>query len=379
MPFVWEKITNKRASKLSSLVFVLSLFIFWKSNYALDNLTIDLPNLTALILAISFAIKITETNLGNIFYSLLGGLSMGMLLCGSGQYRLSFYALIVFIGLNFINKFKKTKFSGIQLLSVFIMLLSVVSMVRLDSQFIKKTIDLADKNQAWFLTREEWLDLSLSGRNMLLMKYGGGPTIENTRLLAIGQSINSNFTDQVSQGGQAYKPSYFFKLVALHPVEFAVQGVSKLLLAVSLDNGNRSVLHLFYFYTLLFISLKVLFGKIKKVKDLITAKSLLITAFILPSLTMLIFHVEMRYFLSLQILVISSVILNFDLIKQITHLKAEAISFFKKKSLSVASMLNMKLNYDLFFYMMFIIICFSWYAAIYERLGTTSEMFFQIF
>lgn len=379
MPFIWEKVTNKRASKLSSLIFVFSLFMFWKSNYALDNLTIDLPNLTALILAISLAIKIAETNLNNIFYSLLGGLSMGLLLCGSGQYRLSFYALIVFIAFSFINRIKKTKITGTQMLSVFVMSIGIVSLVSLDSQFIKKTIDLADKNQAWFLTREEWLDLSLSGRNMLLMKYGGGPTLDNTRLLAIGQSINSNFTSQVSQGGQAYKPSYFFKLIVLHPMEFAVQGVNKLFLAVSLDNGNRSVIHLLYFYTLLFISLKAFFGKMVKIKDLITTKSLIMMAFILPSLTMLIFHVEMRYFLSLQILIVSSVVLNLDLIKIMTYLKTKLMSLVKKRTLSASSILNMKLNYGFFFYMMFIIICFSWYAAIYERLGITSEIFFQIF
>lgn len=377
MPFVWAKIANKQISNFSILIFTLSLFVFWRTTYALNNLMIDLPNLGMLIIATTCAIKIKETKFGNIFYSTLGGLFFGLLLCGAGQYQLSFYLLLIYstLGLHKIIK----KISVLQILSISTLLISLVAILYADNQFSKQTVALADKNQEWYLTKKEWLDLSLSGRNMLWIKYGGGPVIDNNRLRTIGRLTNDGFIEQVSDGVHAYDPSHYARLIYTHPIDFATQWINKLFLGVSLDNGNRNIFHLFYIYTLLYLSMKLIFSKLKKVNDFFNEKTLLISAFILPSLVPLIFHVEMRYFLSLQILIISSVVLNTTISDQFMITKIHIHNLSRQiRTLNVRK-LDIELNYHLIHYLIFIIVCFSWYSAIYASVGVSSEILFNAF
>lgn len=375
MPFIWSRIAKKQISNFSILIFSLSLFLLWRSNFALNNLMIDLPSLAILIAAISCVIKIKETQLSSIFYAAAGGLFLGLLLCGSGQYQLSFYLLLLFVVFSFNKNVKKITL--VQLFSITIMLLSIGTISYAEKQFAKTTMALADKNQEWFLTKKEWLDLSLSGRNMLWLKYSGGPTIDNVRLRTIGWLINENFIDQVAQGSYAYDPSYYAKLIAVHPIDFLTQWVNKLFLGVSLDNGSRSAVYLLYIYSLLYLAIRLVFKKIKKVKDLFNKNTLLVLAFILPSLAPLLFHVEMRYFLSIQILIIGSVLLNTTIREQAGHLKKIIQTLVKQVKATKVKNLDFTINYDFLIYLIFIAVCFSWYAAIYENVGITSEILFK--
>lgn len=376
MPNIWNNISKRKTSNLGIIIFSGLLFLLWQFNYALNNLIIDLPNLTILIVSTVLAIKINKTKLDNVFYSILGGFFFGLLLCGSGQYQLSFYALVFFVFLSIVNKLRDLSFK--QIVSCLLMGLSIFTVLKLDANFLKRAETLADQNQEWFLTKKEWLDLSLSGRNMLWLKYGGGPVIDNGRFRIIGETANQDFIEKVSLGLNAYLPTHYFKLMAAHPIELIVQSINKIFLAVSLDNGNRSVAHLWLSYTLLYLSVHLVYQKIKKASDFANSNFLLVLAFILPSLTPLLFHVEMRYFLSIQILIISTAIFgNKPRILAIDQVKNILLSF-KKVNIKDLRKLDFKINYNFVFYLIFIFVCFSWYASIYENSLLTKEILFRL-
>lgn len=372
IPLIFKFLFNKNKIKIWRIVILsFSTFLLWKFNYVLNQIVIDLPNLTILVVSICYAITLKQKKTTIINY-LFYGFFLGLLLCGSGQYQLSFYLLILFTFINnwyFFNKNKKKI-----IIYLFLLIIGIVSALSCDYYFYKHSVEPAKKNGEWIPSKQDWFRASLSGRNMLLLKYANGPTINNNNGRTILNSINKNFENQIESGEEPYSPQYFLKIVVSHPVDFITQWMNKLFLAISLDNGNRSVIHLIYFYSLIYVFIQIIFSKIKKISDILKPKALIILSFVLPSITAILFHVEMRYFLSLQILIFSVTILSDDLWKYIKTFTISTKKLFLKNK---RKKINIKINYKFITYILFIIVCLSWYASLYEIVGVNLDILFN--
>lgn len=373
IPLIIQFLFEKQIKIQRRIILSLSVFLLWKFNSVLNHITIDLPNLTILVVATHFGIKLTKIK-NNWFTYLFYGFFLGLLICGSGQYQLSFYSLILFTIINGWHKFKK----NIKALIIPLLMLTIgiISALSCDYVFYKHSIEPARKNNEWLPNKQEWFNATFSGRNMLWLKYSSGPTINNIRGRTILNSINKNFEKQIEGGGAAYSPQYFLKIVLSHPIDFITQWMNKLFLAMSLDNGNRNVVHLIYFYSLIYVFIQIIFSKIKKISDILKPKALIILSFILPSITALLFHVEMRYFLSLQILIFSVTILSDELWNYIKTFTISTKNLFLNRKIKET---NIKINYKFITYVIFIIVCLSWYASLYEIVGVNEKILFTFF
>lgn len=378
MPFIFEYLVRKKVNEVWKILFTPLLFFLWRFNLTLNSLVIDLPSLGILVASVCLSIKMHTTKFTDVKYILLSAPVLGLLLCGSGQYQLSFYFLLAFIVLSFLSEKERGTKSFLFLAGIvaYVVLISI-AIVTIDTKFQKNAQLLAQKNEEWFLSKQEWLDLSLSGRNMLWLKYNNGPVIDNNRTRALAQLSNPNFESIAAQGGFAYPKKHFFKLILKHPFDFISQWGNKFFLGLSLDNGTRSVLHLGIAYTVVFFCVVLILKRIQKIRDVIRLESLIVLAFLLPSFTALIFHVEMRYFLSIQILLLSAALFSLRPLSQILNDASSSISQFRKK-LTFSQIMNVRLNFFFIAYVVFMGACFSWYASIYDSVGVHSSILFTL-
>lgn len=374
MPYIVKYLLKKRVESWKKIIFSFSLFMLWKFNHALDHIMIDLSSLTILVIGVSYCIKIIKNEKNNFFNFLILGFFLGLLICGSGQYQLSFYTLIIFILISYRKMIKNLKFNNI--LFILVLIIGIVGVVSIDKQFNKNTLELAQKNDEFFLTKKEWFNLSLSGRNMLFLKYANGPTINNNRGRMIGKQTFENFEAEIESGRSPYSSQYFLKLVLMYPLDFLTQWLNRFFLSLSLDNGNRNVLHLIYSFSLFYVFIVMVVSKIKKIEDVFKTKILVVLSFVLPSLVPLIFHVEMRYFLSIQILIFSTVLLGDILWKNINiiNLINNLLKKIKNKTFYLS---KIRVNYTFVAYIVYLLICFSWYASLYNITGVNKYILFS--
>src|SRR6185369_929415 len=99
-------------------------------------------------------------------------------------------------------------------------------------------------------------------------------------------------------------------LVLKYPIDFMLRWLNRLFLGISVDNNELNFVYLFVSYTLLYLSFLTVRNKCKTLKEILDSRIFLILALILPSLIPCLIHVEMRYFMSIQILIAGTALLS---------------------------------------------------------------------
>jgi len=372
-PFIISKLLKIEIKFWRRILVIIAFFIFWKSNNALQQIMIDLPALTFFVLSVSAALKIGEKKLKTPkLYFIYTGIVMGLASTFTGQYMPALIIIFIYIIINMFRKrgVEKKHAALLSLLAISLIIIGV-SVPRAYNQHFEKTIVNELRSEgAWIPSASDWSKLGIRRlkRNYTLFSVA---TIPSNRTLAIIKDDKKEGYEEFFNSYDGYTNAEIKQLILKHPVDFITTWCNGLLLSVSLNNNQNSVVYLFLSYSLLFISLYIIFKRIRITKDLFSTNTLIVIAFLCCSLVTCLMHLEMRYVMAFQGLYIAAAILEgtmWNTVKSIGGLVKECI---EKRSIKLffSTIKNSKFPWTFVIYLVFVIMCFMNYAALLENCG----------
>ncbi len=305
-PRLWQRI-----------VLIILLFVFWKSTNALGYLMVDLPSCAIFIGSMNCAVGI-ERQRGRkrwLFVGLTG------LLCGlgttiSGQYSVAMTFVMLYAIIKcFINKDSDIKRSlryklGELALMLILFYLPFVG----NAVFDYLIIEPIRLKQGYFAMGETWLKRGLifMMRNNRLFSGPGLTCLRGHAVLwdLYGSEETAMEIWQIAaDGGFGWTIKDWFYVFFHYPIDILCMMFDKAFIAISHDFGRNSLCGLVVSYTSLFISLYQL-SNIKKVRDILQPKTLLLLGWITTIAPLLVLSVEMRCALSIHALIFGMAVLS---------------------------------------------------------------------
>jgi hypothetical protein len=207
---------------------------------------------------------------------------------------------------------------------------------------------------------------------MLFSKYDGTFLPDNAGK-AILVKENADI-QSIKKGGSVYSFKRDAELVLKYPIDFIIRWLNRLFLGISIDNDRVSFVYLFTSYTLLFLALLTIKDKCKKLKDILDLRLFLLLALVTPSLVPCLEHVEMRYFMSIQILIAGTALLADTLWNSLSGFKDFAASIIINRKNRNG---EIRINYPFVSYVIFITLCFMLFATQYELRGPSPSILFK--
>ena len=380
-PFIISKLLNVEVKLFRRLLVIVLMFIFWKTNMSLQNIMIDLPALTFFILSVSAALKIAEKKIKTkkVFF-VYTGIVMGMASTYTGQYMPAIILLVIYVLINVISRKNLKETSGKVAVSLSIVLLLAGIMIprTYNSYFENTVVNPMRENGAWIPSSKDWTDIGLGQakrRYNLLLET----TIPNHRSLAIIKQDKGEAYESFIESGGVYSRKEVINLILKHPVDFATSWCNGFLLTASIRGEHRAVLCLFTSYTALFLAMYSIFKRCKKLKEFFSPKFLIVVGFISTSLVTCLMHFEPRYVMAFQGLFLSAAFLDNTLWDGIKGFVLWIRNALKKRPFAefAAYIKESKFPYAFALYVLFVIMCFTNYAALVENVGADPSILFN--
>lgn len=375
-PYIVSKLLRIEIKFWRRILLILLMFILWKPNGALQYMMIDLWSLFLFVLAASAVIKLSEKDLEHHkIFTFLVGLILGFASLGSGQYFLPAIILTLYV---LVNKFLPSNIKNFSKKSAaflsFIILFSGIMIPRAyDNHFEKTIVNPMRENGAFIAKGVEWAELGI-GQAKRRYSLFWEPTIPNNRSLAIIKQDKGDDYENFAKNG-VYNKKEVLHLILKHPVDFITSWCNGFLLTVSMHGEHRSVLCLFISYTALFLALYAVFKRCKNLKDILSKKLLIILSFISVIIAPCLNHFEARYVIAFQGLFLCLAFLDNIFWEGLKRFK-----LFLKRLFSKSEHLdfkNLKFPYPFVIYLLFVIMCFTNYAALIENVGVDPSILFN--
>lgn len=372
LPFFFSFIFNKKIETFKIYILVIILFLGIGRYFTFINT--DILSLTTLILLINCSIKIVARKKISLLYYFYAGIIFSACSTISGQYLPAIFLYVCFVFFKIFIFLKNKKIKLRHILIVISFSVGFFTIKYTNDYFNKTRVEPIRNNSEWLPTGNEWFKWGITYK-MLTSKYGSNLTIPDNRGTSILIKEKADL-EKIKGGSIVYGYNGYIKLIAKYPLDFLMLWTKRLFLGISVDNNNVSFIYLFTSYTLTFISLLTVKNHCKKIKNIfLNQKTLLLLSFIVSSLVPCLWWTEMRYFISIQVLIISTAILSDTLWKILYKLiySIKQLIVYKKHFL----IKEIKINYTLISYFIFIILCFMLFATIYESLGPNINILFN--
>lgn len=376
-PYIISKLLKIEIKFWRRILVIFLMFILWKPNHALQDMMIDLWSLTLFILAVSIALKLLENKIKTFTcVSFFAGLVLGTASLGSGQYFLPVVILIVALLINLFSKenIKNVSKKFILIIYAIMMVVGVMVPKAYDVHFEKTVVDPMREDGANIIPSKVWLDIGLG---LAKRRYNlfWEPTIPNHRSLSIIKQDKGDDYESFIQNEMIYSKRELIDLIRKHPVDFVTSWCNGLFLTVSMHGEHRSILCLLISYTALFLSLYAVFKRCKKLKDIFSVKLLIVLSFISVTIAPCINHLELRYVMAFQGLFLSAAFLDHIIWNGIKNFLLWIKSLFSRTA--SMNLKNINIPYSFVIYVLFIIMCFSNYAALIENVGVDPSILFS--
>ncbi|MBI6873593.1 hypothetical protein [Clostridium aciditolerans] len=368
LPYFFSYVFNKKIENYK--IYILTIILYLEMGVNFSFISVDASSIVVMLLTVNSVIRIMtcEKKLPSIYY-LYMGIIFSMCTLFSGQYLPTVVCTLLFIVFAKVIPIFRKKQVNIKLISIIVFFVVGFSIVNsANNYFVKTRVQPVRDAGQWLPTGGQWLQFALTN-NMLMSKYSD-VTIPDNRGKAILIKENRDI-ESIEKGGGSYNYKDYTKLVLKYPVEFLTRWLNRLFLGVSVDNNETNYFYLLGSYTLLFLSLLTFKKNCKWIKDVFDSRTFLILALILPSLVPCLMHVEMRYFMSIQILIAGIALLSDTLWNSLLNFK----EFIKQVTIdrkNTDSSTSIQINYTFVSYLIFITLCFLLFATQYELLGPTN-------
>lgn len=373
VPGLFKNLFNKEVNALKR--YLLSIFLFMFIGKFFMTLSVDAPSLAILLLMLNLTFKMFDGKKHSVFLWLWLGILYSMCALFSGQYILAPVLGIVYIGIASYQNREKISTKKIKVIfSVLLFLVGFFGVRIVNEAYIKYRVEPAREAGVFLPNGEYWL--KSSSTNGLTRMNMDIKTVPNIIGLSILKNHNLN-VEAIKEGSVTLTTVEYFKLALKHPIEFVVIWSSKLFMGVSVGDiiiftGGvfrpiyyNAAFALWMMYSFIYLNFVIMKKNVRRLKQLFSKKLLLVLSMILPSLVPCLMHVEMRYFMSIQVLIIGTVFCS-DLIYDTVK---EKIGKNKIKTTEKGLV-----NYNIVFYFLFIIMCFMLYLLIYAQLGPAESL-----
>ena len=375
-PYIVSKLLKIEIKFWRRMLVIFLMFILWKPNCALQHMMIDLPSLTLFVLSVTAALKIAENKLKTRkSFFIYAGLIMGMASTYTGQYLPAILLLVVYVLVSIFSKSKEdldTKKLN-RVLSAACLLIALLIPRAYNSYFEKTVVDPLRESGGWIPSSNTWTNLGL-GQAKRRYNLFFEATIPNNRSLAIIKQDKGEEYEAFAANG-VYSKEEVFNLIRKHPVDFITSWCNSFLLTVSMRGQHRAVLCLFTSYTALFLAMYAIFKRRKTLKDFFAKDILIIIGFISSGLVTCLMHFEPRYVMAFQGLFLSMGLLDDTLWHGIKNFVLWVKKMFSKED--HISISEMKFPYAFAIYVLFVIMCFTNYAALLENVGPDPSILFN--
>lgn len=384
VPYILSNLLKIDIKLWRRLLFCGLGFILWKSTGIIQTIMIDLPSLFFFIFSACAALKIAN-NYKTVckFYFFYAGLMFGCASLYTGQYKPSIAVLILFVIISmFYKKIRENKGRIISMILCLFLLCTGYSIPKAYNVHFENTFVQQFKDQGVnIMDSEDWTKTGLAQAKRRYTMFWG-PTIINQRSLSIiAEDKGENYDDFIKfmDAGGGYSTIELVKLIIKHPVDFITSWCNGFLLTVSMNGNSNRISFLLISYTSLFASLFILFKRWKTFRGVFVKETLFIIAFVIPSLVTCVFHFEPRYVIAMQSLFLGAAIYDdtfWNIFKQAFNLIKECAS---QKSLRpmVDKFNHARFPYVFVLYCIFVVMCFTNYAAIYETYGADPSILFK--
>ena len=214
----------------------------------------------------------------------------------------------------------------------------------------------------WIPKGSDWVKTGMT-RDMLIINYP--ITVPDNIGLSIMKARNDDIK-LAKMGGSIYDYSDYVKIFMEYPIEFSTRIFERMFLGTINDYKNIGFvssihsnikINLIAMITFLYMSLSIIKNKVKKVKDILNYKTIIVLSSILTIVPPSLLHVENRYYLYLRSLIIGTAIFG---------------SSFKINKINLKDIKDAKINYGFVSYIIFLILCIALYIAIYQSLDGAS-------
>jgi hypothetical protein len=376
-PYLISKLIKVEVRLWRNILLIFMLFWVWKFTYALDQLMVDLPSLAYFLLAINTAIKANNFN-GNkkLFYYIISGLLIGLVNNISGQYILAGYSIVIYIiyrNLVLLKQDRKKRLLIFTILPVICLILSVGSISVINSEFESSVVDKLRSEGEWIPSKNMWMVLGIFNFDSKTLfpdiPDNLGIAIRNEAFGEDYDVYKIGFDEKLGQAPQLYIPIYI-NLVLKYPVEFIVRFFDRFFIAISPENNNLNIPMLILDYTALFVLLLKM-RSIKKLKDFFSPNLFLWVSFVLAIVPPIVMHMELRYAIQIQGLIFSVFILDDVIWEKMISLIKNISSKLKDKTWKNG--LNLNFNPVFIYYIIFIIVCFSYIGSLHEIIGPVAS------
>lgn len=365
LPYFFSYILKEKIENYK--IFIMTVILYFGIGVNFSFISVDFPSILVMMLVVNsvIRIKLREKKLPLIYYLYMGAV-FSVCFLYSGQYIPVVICALLFIFFDIFIPMLKKKEIRLRVLAVLACFAVGFSIVKAsDNYFIKTRVDPPRAAGAWIPTGSVWLHYAMTN-GMLYSKYP--LTIPDNRGNAILIKEKAPI-EQIKQGGGSFTLQHYAKLVLKYPVDFTIRWLERLFLGISVDNDKSSVIFLLASYTLLFLSLLTLKRRCLTLRSVFNSRAFLILAFILPSLVPCLMHVEMRYFMSIQILIAGAALLSDTLWKELWGFGQFAKRLTVQRESNGSVLGDIKINYAFVNCIVFVTLCFMVFASQYELLG----------
>lgn len=292
-PAILEYVLNKKASVGVKTFYIGLIFCLQKFNLSYQLLVIDLPYLFWFTLMLHMYLLLKRNCSCLLGKCALLGISLGCCTCFTGQYK--FAALFVgCLALFHIWKScfpRKTIYKISAVMTLFIMAGAIVSA---EAAFQANVVEpLRQKENAWMPTASSLVQYQYSKSDPNSIYGYPGLAIKDYQIIAIAEAEKPHY-EGLSTTREIL--TEYLRAGLKHPGEFIVSFANKFFMVFACDNGSYSLFYYWLSYSLLFISLWVIYQNKNILKTKKHILLLFFTSVIAPCAT----HVEPRYVMAAQ-------------------------------------------------------------------------------
>lgn len=398
MPYIMSKLLKKNNNIFLRAAWILIACWIWKPYNVFNHMSVDLPNFAYLTMAAAAALKLGQTGIFSkkIFaYCLFAGALFGFASLGSGQYMLTVYLITLYTAIKLLKKASvwkaAFKFKVTAPLICIALMISGAAVIQFGNNYFDQTVvqPFRDRGE-WLPTGGEWLQNGLSRDLLNMASPPATPMLPDNRGESIilhheGEQGGETRISNIQAGGGSYEFTQYFRLVLKYPLDFLSRWCNRFFWVLDMDDGNSSAVRMYTGFTLLYLSLFLVYKKVKTIGSLFSSNALIVAAFIIPALVPCLMHIEKRYTLPVQALIICSGLFS-PTLKKITLRKValesvcdsliNIIRNFRERKLKVFGKRRWEIPYPFVIYILFVAMCFLHHAVIMETYGAVPYILF---
>lgn len=369
-------------------LFAVVLIQLTKYTYAYSELMVDLPSMASFLMLTHLAICLPEANRSgkqgalSYIHFLATGLCAGVCLSFSGQYSLAACCIIIFILIKLVRLTRASfpqvvKYAGVSALLFIVGTASIVVMNKIVGAAIAETVAASG---AFCPSGTVWMKRSLY-RNLQFYQ-DPGKHIPNIRLTQIAYRIYGEadaiqrFTANAMGDPSAFwSISDYLHTALKYPVDFICNWLNHFLYAISMDQWNQRISALLVSYTSLYIVLYEFVVRVKKWSNIFNRNFWIVVGFLCIAIPLMVMAIEPRLAISISGFFLSGAICGdilwqslvgfFQNIQEI--IQARSLSHLKEKKVPIAFLI----------WIVFVVVIFSWYAALMENCGYGTDILFH--